>query len=187
MAFRRLSLHEPRCNNTQGLTAETLRGESLELKLSAAAAQRRPRTVRPRRPRTPEIADSAQLGAEQVCQVGHAQRSKLSLELTAAARMRRAESLSCVCVDMPQRLIRHWHLENRWNADKSNSSGAGLHVLDVNLGLMDCCRSQASTEEEVADDGAPASLQQPSNVAAAVVSAEQHQNVTLLDGGVIGG
>ncbi len=55
------------CQITQGLLDETLRGESLELKLSAAAAQRRPRTVRPRRPRTPEIADSAQLGAEQVC------------------------------------------------------------------------------------------------------------------------
>ena len=46
--------------------ADPLRLESLELKLSAAAAQRRPRTLRPRRPRTPEIADSAQLGAEQV-------------------------------------------------------------------------------------------------------------------------
>ena len=48
------------------LVADPLRLESLELKLSAAAAQRRPRTLRPRRPRTPEIADSAQLGAEQV-------------------------------------------------------------------------------------------------------------------------
>ena len=50
----------------QPLNADPLRLESLELKLSAAAAQRRPRTLRPRRPRTPEIADSAQLGAEQV-------------------------------------------------------------------------------------------------------------------------
>ncbi len=50
----------------QAHAADPLRLESLELKLSAAAAQRRPRTLRPRRPRTPEIADSAQLGAEQV-------------------------------------------------------------------------------------------------------------------------
>lgn len=41
------------------------RADSLEAKLGAAAAQRRPRTVRPRRPRTPEIADAAP-GDEQV-------------------------------------------------------------------------------------------------------------------------